>query len=195
MALTLSILFILVSSSNAFDVGERKDVIHMTSEEKDKILDAIYLMKTVPSRFDSNYTAWDYYGWVHGEAFKNITHIYGHNRWSFLPWHRAFSYILEEEMRYYMNDSSIYLPYWDPSNELSTYLSLYDTEFLGGNGDESSNPPFLLPPDAALGCNNFQIDPSLNAGLNATGIGPMDNYTCLARRIGVNSNLPPPGIL
>eukprot|EP01083_Nonionella_stella_P232836 820924_1 len=91
-------------------------------------------------------------------------------------------------MRYYMNDNSIYLPYWNPTNELSTYYALNDITFFGGNGNNMTDPAWILPDDAALSCSKFTVNPDLTKRFlnpGSTTASPFANYTCLARQIGI----------
>ena len=63
----------------------RRDVTQLSDEEKDNILDALYKMKDSKSKWDSSYSAFDYYAVVHRYAFLYTAppeSAQGHNRWS-----------------------------------------------------------------------------------------------------------------
>ncbi|WP_327683588.1 tyrosinase MelC2 [Kitasatospora sp. NBC_00458] len=61
----------------------------------------------------------------------------GHRSPSFLPWHRQ--YLLQFERALQAIDPSVTLPYWDWTADRSTTSSLWDADFLGGNGRSGDN--------------------------------------------------------
>ena len=160
LGLSSILCFFVMQHLHANDIilGIRKDVVQLTKEEKDSILTALLRMKDTESKYDSSYSAFDYFAYVHKYAFENSrVGAQGHNRWSFLPWHRAFSYLFEKELQEIMNDTSFRLPYWDVTNEVSTHETLLDETFLGGDGDENNNN--IIINTSQLNCNNFPINP------------------------------------
>ena len=141
----------------ANDVLIRKDVVQLTEDEKEAILNALFTMKEIPSEYNSSYSAFDYFAYVHKYAFDfTAVGAQGHNRWSFLPWHRAFGYLFEKELQEIMNDTSFRLPYWDLTNEASTFAALFDESFLGGDGDINNNN--LISNTSRLNCDEFPVD-------------------------------------
>ena len=134
-------------------------------------------MKNSTSKWDSSWSAYDYYTRVHQIAFGRDQ--YGHNRWSFLPWHRAFLQLFESEVReYYVgeNPDKFYLPYWDPTNELSTYDTVLDLDFIGGDGDPLGG--WDNNEEMTLSCSKWPLDPRLPATRGSY------NHSCLSRRVG-----------
>eukprot|EP01084_Bolivina_argentea_P197688 338725_1 len=159
-------------------LGVRKNAIHLTLFEKEQLLDGLYKLKSTPSIYNSNYSAYDYFVAVHivsNDPFKT----YGHAQWSFLPWHRTFLYLFERELQRVLNNNSVYLPYWNVANNTQTEILLNDITFLGGNG--SNQYPYLLPNNSMLSCNKFAINHNLN------GRKWQYNYTCLSRTIGAGT--------
>eukprot|EP01084_Bolivina_argentea_P145391 254838_1 len=162
-------------------IGVRKNIIHLTAQEKDTILNALYLMKISPSKYNPNVTAFDYFGYTH-KLSTDVIDSWGHCQWSFLPWHRAFLHLFENELQFYANNSDIMLPYWDLTNELSTNMVLSDNTFLGGNGNETAGW-ILNQQDYSLNCDKFpMLDPSINSPQT-------ENYTCLSRNFGRNQTV------
>ena len=138
-------------------------------------------MKTIPSKYDSRYSSYDYYTFVHIHQG-----IQQRNGIDFLPWNRAFLYQFEQELQSFMMNKSFRLPYWDLTNELSTFQSLYDESFLGGNGIENSinsshkTQQLILSNSSTLSCSKWQID------IRLTKTTLYKNCTCLSRNIGGN---------
>ena len=175
----LTILFVITNGRN--DFGIRRDIIRLSSHEKDQFLKALYKMKSIPSKYDSRYSSYDYYTLVYIHQG-----IQQRNGIDFLPWNRAFLYQFEQELQSFMNNKSFRLSYWDLTNKLSTFQSLYDESFLGGNGIENSinssskNQHLILSNSSTLSCSKWQID------IRLTETTLYKNYTCLSRNIGGN---------
>lgn len=160
----------------AIDVGIRRNIIDLSTTQKDQFLQGLYKMKSTRSKYDATYSSYDYYAFVYIQQG-----IQQRNGLEFLPWHRAFIYHFEQEMQLFINDSSFRLPFWDLTNELSTFQSLFDQAFLGGNGNKNSNPlPWIISNSSRLNCDEWKID------LRLTATTLYKNYTCLSRQIGVN---------
>eukprot|EP00484_Ammonia_sp_Unknown_P027473 CAMPEP_0197031160 /NCGR_PEP_ID=MMETSP1384-20130603/10247_1 /TAXON_ID=29189 /ORGANISM="Ammonia sp." /LENGTH=259 /DNA_ID=CAMNT_0042460651 /DNA_START=43 /DNA_END=818 /DNA_ORIENTATION=- len=180
---TLCIVHTATASNT--EIGIRKDVLDMSDDEKAAFLEGLYKMKSTPSKYNSSFSSYDYYAWVHRYALEN-SHIgaNGHQRWNFLPWHRGFAYLFEQELQEISNDASIRLPYWDLSNAASTNAALFDESFLGGAGD--ANRSHMLSNTTRLNCKDWPIDFRLIDGTH------MENVSCLARSFGLfRESLPP----
>ena len=125
-------------------------------------------MKSIPSKYDSQYSSYDYYAFVYiQQGIKQTTGL------DFLAWNRAFLYQFEQELQATLNDNSFRLLFWDLTNKLSTDLCLYDESFVGGNG-------IYINSSSSLSCNKWQIDQRLTAETK------LKNYTCLLRNIAGN---------
>jgi len=171
----LSSILIIYGLSQCHSIGIRRSTHTLSIEEKDEFLNALYTMKSTPSSYDPSYNAYDFFVYVHLLSNSPIS-TYGHAQWAFLPWHRIFLFLFEEEMQRVTNNTDLYLPYWNPTNVTESDILLYDETFLGGNGD--SEFPYLLSNTSSLSCSNWPIRPSLN------GRPELYNFTCLHREIG-----------
>ena len=181
------LLFILLII-NGDSIGIRKSSENLSQQEKTDFLNALYLMKSTPSIYDPKYNSYDFFVYVHiinlnlDGTGSTRSDSYAHTKWSFLPWHRIFLYLFELEMQRVTNNTNLYIPYWNPTNLTESNILLYDTSFLGGNG----NPyyPFLIPDThPTLSCDKFPIDWNLN------GLPFIYNYSCLHRQIGVGVDI------
>ena len=54
---------------------------------------------------------------------------------AFLPWHREFILRFEQDLK--SIDAQVTLPYWDWTTDNSETSSIWNPEFMGGNGRES----------------------------------------------------------
>ena len=159
------------------EIIQRRDIKYWTTEEKDEFLEALYLMKNTTSKYNSNWTSYDYYSYVHNQSF-NYFNSWAHNNWGFLPWHRWFIYYFERELQYFTKNSSFRLPFWNASDKLSTYYVLEDTSFIGGNG----NP---IDPKSNISCDKWYIPYNLRyytANISEYLHRP-NNHSCLIRNI------------
>src|SRR5215216_6452833 len=69
-----------------------------------------------------------YVGWHH--------HVmpFVHEGPAFLPWHRQYLLMIEKDLQDVSGDPSLTIPYWDWTKENSPSSSLWDADFMGGNG-------------------------------------------------------------
>eukprot|EP00486_Rosalina_sp_Unknown_P014288 CAMPEP_0201592982 /NCGR_PEP_ID=MMETSP0190_2-20130828/190714_1 /ASSEMBLY_ACC=CAM_ASM_000263 /TAXON_ID=37353 /ORGANISM="Rosalina sp." /LENGTH=376 /DNA_ID=CAMNT_0048051971 /DNA_START=92 /DNA_END=1223 /DNA_ORIENTATION=+ len=171
----LKLILAIYGLTQCYSIGVRKSSHRLSDDDKAEFLEALYLMKSTPSSYDPSYNAYDFFVYVHLLANDPFT-TYGHGTWSFLPWHRIYLYLFEEEMQLVTNNTNLYLPYWDPTNTTESDILLNDYTFLGGNGVDVF--PYLLPDTSTLSCDKWSILPSLN------GRPDLYNYTCLHRQIG-----------
>ena len=127
---------------------ERKNVTKLTPQEKQNFIAGVQEMKT----------AGDYDNFVklHAIATSSVSAINGgtlngaHRGPAFLLWHRAFLYEFETTLQKYLS-SPMGLPYWDWTTD-PTGLTVFTSDFMGGNGDSKngfrvSTGPFANPND------------------------------------------------
>lgn len=97
----------------------RKNQATLTSGEKARFVAAVLALKADGT--------WDQFVATHDGA-----HMGAHRGPAFLPWHREYLRRLELELQ--RIDSSVTLPYWDWSVDSSSTSSIWDPDFMGGDG-------------------------------------------------------------
>ncbi|MYR76066.1 MULTISPECIES: tyrosinase family protein [unclassified Streptomyces] len=102
----------------------RRNQAVLSAEEKRAYVDAVLQLKNGEWRIYDDYVTWHYL-----MATKSST---GHKGPGFLPWHRDFLLHFEESLAAVKPGISI--PYWDWTKDNSEWSSLWNQEFMGGNG-------------------------------------------------------------
>jgi hypothetical protein len=97
----------------------RKNQATLTASEKARFVAAVLALKADGT--------WDQFVAVHDAA-----HLSAHRGPAFLPWHREYLRRLELELQ--RIDSSVTLPYWNWSVDNSPTSSLWNPDFMGGDG-------------------------------------------------------------
>lgn len=97
----------------------RKNQATLTAGEKARFVAAVLALKADGT--------WDQFVAIHDAA-----HMDAHRGPAFLPWHREYLRRLESELQ--RIDSSVTLPYWDWSVDNSSTSSIWDPDFMGGDG-------------------------------------------------------------
>lgn len=129
-----------VATPVASPVGQelivRKNAKNLTSEEKKAFVDAVLALKAKPSPWDANYSAYDQFVFWHLDAFE-CDNMAAHMGPAFLPWHRGYLWLFEQQLREI--DPSVSVPYWDwtVDQELDSYL--WQDDLMGGDGDPDDN--------------------------------------------------------
>lgn len=120
--------------------GIRKNVKYLSDAEKTDFVNAILLLKTVPSPYDPSVNYYDQFVKWHREAFDEIDHgdhhmmkYPAHMGPAFLPWHRQFLLLFEEALST-VSGKKINLPYWDWTDQNSLEI-VFNINFMGPNGD------------------------------------------------------------
>ncbi|MEU7020329.1 tyrosinase family protein [Streptomyces sp. NPDC046203] len=108
----------------------RKDQRDLTKTERKRFVDAVLELKKSGKYDDYVRTHIDYYV-ADGEGQLRVAHMCP----SFLPWHRKFLLDFERSLREI--DDSVTVPYWDWTRDNSAKSSLWNDDFLGGNGRSS----------------------------------------------------------
>ena len=69
-----------------------------------------------------------YVGWHH--------HVmpFAHKGPAFLPWHRQYLLLIEKDLQDVSGDPTLTVPYWDWTGENGPASSLWDADFMGGDG-------------------------------------------------------------
>lgn len=128
------------ASSEGFFGSSRRDITSMSQSEIDRFVETLHAMKSVPSAFEPEVSAYDYFVIIHMEAF-NVPmegNLAPHMGPLFLPWHRELLRRFESELRRVSGDPLMSLPYWNWTDEDATTF-IFRPEVLGGDGDPEMN--------------------------------------------------------
>jgi tyrosinase len=101
----------------------RKNQASLSASEKSRYVAAVLALKA-----NGKY---DQYVADH-EAAMNSPAMYAHRGPAFLPWHREF--VRRFEMDLQAVDATVTVPYWDWSVDNSPMSSIWNADFMGGNG-------------------------------------------------------------
>ncbi len=118
----------------------RKNVKNLTAQEKADFVNAIKLLKTKPSPYESGINYYDQFVKWHYLAFfcgVNSPMIPGHQNPAFLPWHRCYLSLFEKALSD-VSGKTINLPYWDWTDASST-AAVFSDDLMGGSGDPSQD--------------------------------------------------------
>ena len=111
----------------------RKSWNDATTSERSSYIKAVLCLATKPSKLGHNTTLYDDFTYVHATKTPDI-----HNVGSFLPWHRYFIQLYENELR--ACNYTGYAMYWDwetaanTLTDVTTDLIFNPTTGFGGNG-------------------------------------------------------------
>jgi tyrosinase len=127
----------------------RKNQATLSDTEKKDFVNAVLKLK--------KNGIYDQYVQVHANMMLNDmtqgTVHYGHNGPGFFPWHREFLRRFELELQ--MINPLVTLPYWNWTVDNSDTSSLWDDNFLGGNGSIGKEPK---TPDGQVLTGPFAFD-------------------------------------
>ncbi|KAJ9061205.1 hypothetical protein DSO57_1022883 [Entomophthora muscae] len=131
----------------------RREFRELSQQEQQSYFDAVRRLHQKPRAYRGGKTMFEYFTRVH---LEHQTRIHGTS--IFLPWHRQFTYMYEQELR--KIDPRVVLPYWDWSLDSAEPHRSRVLQAMGGNGQrnrdycyprpicklESQPPPATLPP-------------------------------------------------
>lgn len=128
-------------------MSTRKNAKYLSLAERENFVRACVLMKAdivnPAAPVADQYSRWDQYVALHwmiqntNAPFANNVN-FGHGgtgAYGFLPWHRYFLFVLEQQLQTYV--AGVTLPYWDWTDPVAGTVLIAD--FLGPNGDPASN--------------------------------------------------------
>jgi Common central domain of tyrosinase len=181
----------------------RKNAKFLNTIEREALVRAFVTMKADivnPAAAPADqYSRWDQYVAIHrmiqnanmpGSTNVNFGHG-GTGAYGFLPWHRYFLHLLEQQLQIYV--PGVTIPYWDWTDPTGAVLV---TDFLGPNGDSTSNyevrQGYFAKEAPGTGINTTLAPGWWPAGLTGWNLhSTFGSWAgALKRRIGLASALP-----
>ncbi len=132
----------------------RKNVKHLSNDEKNRFVNAVLALKSKPSVLhpgDANLSRYDDYPEIHMNAMM-ASPGWAHRRPAFFPWHRVMLLAFENDL--VAADPSVTIPYWDWPDSASNPLT---PGFLGGDGDPADSDKVKTGPFAHDGANAWTL--------------------------------------
>lgn len=132
----------------------RKNVKHLSNDEKNRFVNAVLALKSKPSVLhpgDANLSRYDDYPEIHMNAMM-ASPGWAHRRPAFFPWHRVMLLAFENDL--VATDPSVTIPYWDWPDSASNPLT---PGFLGGDGDPADSDKVKTGPFAHDGANAWTL--------------------------------------
>jgi tyrosinase len=120
----------------------RKNQASLSADERAAFVNAVLALKNMV-RPGGTISIYDEYVQAHMLAMGAGQ---AHEGPAFLPWHRAFLRSFERDLQ--AVDPTVTIPYWDFTVDNTPDASLWDDDFLGGNGDPDENYTVLTGPFA-----------------------------------------------
>jgi len=127
-------------------IAIRRNVSDLSPDERARYVFAVKALKKKPSDFSPGLSVYDTFVAWHRDAF-GCAIMAAHMGPAFLPWHRIFLRLFELELRKIEPDVSV--PYWDWTSENTPDASIWDDDFMGGDGDPNSGWQVTSGPFAA----------------------------------------------
>jgi tyrosinase len=113
----------------------RPNAKSLDTTAKQAFVDAVLALKEKPSPWIDGVSAYDTFVLWHRDAFSCDIDA-AHMGAAFLPWHRAFLLLFEQQLQ--SVDPSVVLPYWDWAVDSGKDSYLWQDDLMGGNGDPSA---------------------------------------------------------
>ena len=127
------------------DYRVRKNAKDMTAEEKFNFTNAIKALKKKPSLWIPGLNTYDTFVLWHRDAFTcglNAAHMGS----AFLPWHRQYLMLFEEQLR--SVDPTVSLVYWDWTVDQDVDSYVWQPDLMGGDGSDDDNEAVIDGPFA-----------------------------------------------
>jgi tyrosinase len=123
----------------------RKNQATLSTDEKSRFVAAVLVLKA-----NGKY---DQYVREHRDSMQGSDH-WAHRGPAFFPWHREFLKRFELDLQ--SVHSNVTLPYWDWSVDNSPISSIWNPDFMGGNGRTSDRK--VMDGPFAFDAGNFRLN-------------------------------------
>jgi tyrosinase len=123
----------------------RPNAATLSSAQKAAYVNAILALKQQPSPWIQGLSTYDTFVLWHRDAFDcglNAAHMGA----AFLPWHRQYLKLFEEQLQ--AVDPTVSLAYWDWTVDDAPDSYLWQDDFMGGNGDPDQGEAVVTGPFA-----------------------------------------------
>lgn len=121
----------------------RKNAASLTAAEKEAFTNAILALKAKPSPWINGLSTYDTFVLWHRDAF-NCDIMAAHMGPAFLPWHRVFLHLFEQQLQ--SVEPSVNLPYWDWTVDNTPESPIWADDLMGGDGDPKEQNAVLTGP-------------------------------------------------
>lgn len=154
----------------------RPNAKSLNPEQRQAYVDAVLALKQKASPWAAGLSVYDTFVLWHRDAFGCAVNA-AHMAPGFLPWHRAFLLLFDQELKEV--DPDVTLPYWDwtVDNQPDSYL--WSDDFLGPNGDPANTQIVTSGPFAqgswvitVFDYTDTQRNPSIVRDFAAGGLAP-----------------------
>jgi tyrosinase len=117
----------------------RKNQSFLTPTEKQKFVQAVLDLKAEGPNPNGPFTYDKYVKWHKDTVNDQTRRDDAHHGPAFFAWHRVFLLEFEKDLQRKSGDPNLGLPYWDWRNDNSSSSSIWNSNFMGGNGESSDN--------------------------------------------------------
>lgn len=121
----------------------RKNVAALSPDERTDYVNAVLALKKKPSPWADGLSVYDTFVMWHRDAFGCAV-MAAHMGPAFLPWHRVFLRLFEEQLR--AVDPDVTVPYWDWTVDNGTGAPVWTDDFMGGDGDPAQQQAVVTGP-------------------------------------------------
>jgi tyrosinase len=125
-----------VATPASGELGVRRNGKDLSADERLAFTNAVRALKRKPSHWAHGLSVYDTFVIWHRDAF-DCALMSAHMGPAFLPWHRQFLRMFEQELQ--AVEPTVTLPYWDWTVDNTADAWLWDDDFMGGNGDPAEN--------------------------------------------------------
>ena len=123
----------------------RKNAKTLSAAERQAFVNAVLALKRKPSPWMMGLSVYDTFVLWHRDIFACSLH-FAHHRPLFLPWHRMFTRLFEQQLQ--AIEPTVAIPYWDWTVNNTPDAYLWQDDLLGGNGDPGANYAVVTGPFA-----------------------------------------------